>query len=1060
MEGTLFILTPQEFCRMKRLIILLLYGFSLSISLVNAQSTNATLSGGVTDPAGTFIVGAEIDIANDTTGVVYSAKTNSSGIYYLSVLPPGQYHVQVSKIGFKTLIKPDVVLNVQSALSLNFSLPVGATSESITVDAASSTINTINASVSTVVDRQFVESMPLNGRSFQSLETLVPGTSLIPSKGVGQGGEITVNGQRTEANYFTVDGVSVNTGVNATNQAGSGAGFSGSVPGETALGTTQSLVSIDDLQEFRVTTSTYSAEYGRTPGGQFSFVTRSGTNTPHGSLYDYFRNDALDANNWFNDNTVPATRKTAERQNDFGGTFGGPVWIPRLYQGQDKTFFFFSYEGLRLMTPHAAVVTSVPDSALRTTAPAALQPVLNAFPIANGAELGSGLASFNEAYSAPSKLDSTSLRMDHHFGDNANAFVRYSYSPSNATNRYAGNLAETTSSAFDSQPITLGIDNNFGPHRANEFRLNFTSLKGSNNYAFTDFGGATPFPLSTVPGPNGGSLPSHSQLLVALSFGNYPSINYAPLPISQQQWNVTDSFSKQLGVHALKFGVDYRRLSTEPKPATFWETVVFTSESQVLSNTAASASVRTSAAIPSEPIYTNISLFAQDEWRVTSRLNASLGLRWELNPPPGDGYGNIPYTLAETSNLATATVAPKGTPLWHTTYNNFAPRIGLAYQARQQQGYETVLRSGFGVFYDTGNTLGSQGISGLGYAATETLTKVSFPLSGSETTLPAASIAPPYNGTIYAFPADLKLPYTLQWNAAVEQSIGEKQTLTLTYLGSGGHRLLAEYIYYPNQLGNQNFAASGAVYLTQNQASSGYNALQIQYNRRLSQGLQALASYTWSHSLDNNSINGANNEGLLRGNSDFDIRNNFQAAITYDVPLHLNEAVLHSLTEAWSLDTRISARSALPIDAYSGYTPLADGFQQYVRADMVPGVPIYLNVPGAPGGRIINVKAFTAPASGYLGDEPRNFLRGFASWQADFAIRREFPLPGKSHLQFRAEAFNLSNHPNFGAIYSNLSSTTQFGYAYNTLNSQLGGLNSLYQMGGPRSLQMALKVIF
>jgi len=463
---------------MKRLIILLLYGFCLSISQVNAQSTNATLSGGVTDPAGTFIVGAEIDIANDTTGVVYSAKTNSSGIYYLSVLPPGQYHVQVSKIGFKTLIKPDVVLNVQSALSLNFSLPVGATSESITVDAASSTINTINASVSTVVDRQFVESMPLNGRSFQSLETLVPGTSLIPSKGVGQGGEITVNGQRTEANYFTVDGVSVNTGVNATNQAGSGAGFSGSVPGETALGTTQSLVSIDDLQEFRVTTSTYSAEYGRTPGGQFSFVTRSGTNTPHGSLYDYFRNDALDANNWFNDTTVPATRKTAERQNDFGGTFGGPVWIPRLYQGQDKTFFFFSYEGLRLMTPHAAVVTSVPDSALRTTAPAALQPVLNAFPIANGAELGSGLASFNEAYSAPSKLDSTSLRMDHHFGDNANAFVRYSYSPSNATNRYAGNLAETTSSAFDSQPITLGIDNNFGPHRANEFRLNFTSLKG------------------------------------------------------------------------------------------------------------------------------------------------------------------------------------------------------------------------------------------------------------------------------------------------------------------------------------------------------------------------------------------------------------------------------------------------------------------------------------------------------------------------------------------------------------------------------------------------------
>ena len=180
----------------------------------------------------------------------------------------------------------------------------------------------------------------------------------------------------------------------------------------------------------------------------------------------------------------------------------------------------------------------------------------------------------------------------------------------------------------------------------------------------------------------------------------------------------------------------------------------------------------------------------------------------------------------------------------------------------------------------------------------------------------------------------------------------------------------------------------------------------------------------------------------------------------YIMRCSVNEKVLQLLTEAWSLDTRISARSALPIDAYSGYTPLADGFQQYVRADMVSDVPVYLKVPSAPGGRVINVKAFTTPASGYLGDEPRNFLRGFASWQADFAIRREFPLPGKSHLQFRAEAFNLSNHPNFGAIYSNLSSATQFGYAYNTLNSQLGGLNSLYQMGGPRSLQLALKVIF
>src|ERR1700722_2097554 len=196
MEGTQFILTLLGFRHMKRLTCSLLCGFCISISLANAQSTDATLSGGVTDPAGTFIVGAEIDIANDTTGVVYTTKTNSSGIYYLSILPPGHYHVQVSKIGFKTLIKPDVVLNVQSALSLNFTLPVGATSESITVEAGTSRVNTSDASVSSVVDEKFVANIPLNGRSFQDLIAMTPGVvtqSPQASSVLGYNGDFSVN---------------------------------------------------------------------------------------------------------------------------------------------------------------------------------------------------------------------------------------------------------------------------------------------------------------------------------------------------------------------------------------------------------------------------------------------------------------------------------------------------------------------------------------------------------------------------------------------------------------------------------------------------------------------------------------------------------------------------------------------------------------------------------------------------------------------------------------------------------------------------------------------------
>src|SRR5580692_328741 len=269
-----------------------------------SQSTDATLSGGVTDPSGNFILGADVQVANDATGIVYSARTNGSGMYLVPILPPGHYHVQVSKPGFKTIIKADVVLNVESAVALNFILPIGATSESVTVDASSSPMNTTDASVSTVVDRKFVENLPLNGRSFQDLISMTPGVvTQSPQSAlqvVGVGGDFSVNGQRTQSNYYTVDGVTANTG--SGNGGGVGeAASGGTLGGSTALGTTQTLISVDALQEFRVQSSTYSAEFGHSPGGQFALVTRSGTNRFHGSAFNYLRNNYFDANDWFND---------------------------------------------------------------------------------------------------------------------------------------------------------------------------------------------------------------------------------------------------------------------------------------------------------------------------------------------------------------------------------------------------------------------------------------------------------------------------------------------------------------------------------------------------------------------------------------------------------------------------------------------------------------------------------------------------------------------------------------------------------------------------------------
>ncbi len=295
-----------------------------------AQSPNGTINGLVLDPSGRPITGAGILIVNDATRVQYPGKTNDEGIYVLPDLPPGPYRIQVSKIGFKTIIKPDIVLNVQDALSINFTLQVGAFSKTVTVEGGAPPLDTESPAVSTVVDRQFAANLPMNGRSFQSLIELTPGVVVTPSNPFDSG-QFSVNGQRTASNYWMLDGVSANIGVSSTSFAGNG--VAGSLPSFSVLGGTNSLVSVDALQEFRIQTSTYAPEFGRTPGGQISIVTRSGTNDFHGTVFDYLRNDVFDANNWFADqNGLP---KPEERQNDFRWNVERPD-----HQGQNVLFLF------------------------------------------------------------------------------------------------------------------------------------------------------------------------------------------------------------------------------------------------------------------------------------------------------------------------------------------------------------------------------------------------------------------------------------------------------------------------------------------------------------------------------------------------------------------------------------------------------------------------------------------------------------------------------------------------------------------------------------------------
>jgi len=1036
-----------------------------STSLSFAEAGSATLSVHISDSSGAVIVSAGVVVRNTDTNQEQRSNSGTSGTTNFPFLKPGHYALLVTKVGFEQIAVDRITLNVGDDKLLNLVLRVGSSSQSVTVDGSGLTINTTDASVSTIIDRTFVENMPLNGRSFQSLMTLAPGVAQVPppsnvpvGNNVGVNGEIVVNGQRTEGNYFTVDGVSANTGVSVA-QFGGGAGPAGAVAGNTALGSTQSLASIEDLQEFRATTSTYSAEYGRTPGGQFSLITRAGTKRLHGGAFDYLRNDAMDANNWFND--YYGYPKGKERQNDFGGTLGGPLRIPRIYDQQDKTFFFFSYEGLRLDTPQAATPTAVPDQTLRETSPSAIQPILNSFPIPNGGEdgLNDGFAYYIEAVSYPASLDNTSLRIDHNFGDNFKIFGRYANTPSNTTS-YTAAVKETSSR--NNHVLTLGSTNVLSTRQTNELRFNITQSDAATVFTSTSLGGATPFSLSSIPGPTGNGFPSQgAELYIAFDFGSFPTFTLENTPARQRQLNVTDSYTWALAHHTIKFGIDWRRLGTTLVPLNPQEASIFTSASQILTNTPAESVVQSQASSNVEPVYLNFSSFVQDDWKVSERLSLSFGLRWDINPAPHSRQGPSPYTVTQLSDLATTQLAPAGTPLWRTDWIGLAPRVGVAYKLRRDPTYTTVLRTGFGLFYDMGNTLGSQGYSGVGFGTSAIFLGAPFPLTSGQLALPPPSVAAPYNASVYGFDPNLKLPYSLQYNLALEQAIGTNQSVTINYVGSGGRRLLTSLSTEPAQLGNPNFTPFGSLTVTQGRAASSYNSLQVKYQRGLGHGVQALASYTWSRAIDDASSNLGITK-LLRADSDFDIRNNLQAALTYDLPKVATKGVVSSLLSDWGVDIRLEARSAVPVDILGPeiINPETGQYLTY-QPNRVEGQPVYLHGHQYPGKRIINYNAFEAAPTGEQGDLPRNFARAFNAVQVDAALRRDFTLSDQFHLQFRGEAFNISNHPNFGAIYNVLGyGPSFFGYSYSTLNGSLGGLNPLYQSGGPRSLQASLRLSF
>jgi hypothetical protein len=898
-----------------------------------------------------------------------------------------------------------------------------------------------------VIDRNFVDQLPVNGRSCNTRLQLTPGVVITgaPFGVASSPGQFSIAGQRTNANSFSVDGVSANFGVGPTANIGSSG--TGSAQAFSALGGTSSLVSVDDLEEFRVETSSFAPEFGRSPGGQVILTTRSGTNNFHGGLFEYFRNEVLDANDWFANQA--GKPRAPERHNDFGGFVGGPIF-------KDKTFFFFSYEGARLRVPQTNVVP-VPSQYARTTAPTELMPYLEVYPRPDDSSVTPGVftSPFTGVYSNQATLNASSIRVDQKFSNKLSIFGRYNYAPSQTVSRL-GSLSDVETLSTDTQTLTLGLNMSLSPTVTNMLRGNYSTQSAGTSDVLDKFGGAIPIDPTLLLG----ALPLSSNSAF-FQIGDTTDFDVGlGAQNRSKQMNFVDDLAITVGTHQLKFGGDYRAIFLNTTPSRNTPNYLIDDVQDFISGPTAGVvpTFSTATSLPAKILAQAFSLYGQDTWKATPRLTLTYGVRWELAPAPSGRGDTKLASWANTNDFSALALAPIGTPIWRTTYTNFAPRVGIAYSLTEKSDF--VIRAGFGFFYDT--AAGQVGSVAISYpnSAFAFPPPITLPVSDLTPYLPTISLDPPYPSA-QGFVNNLRLPRSYQWNVAVEKSFRGKQVISATFVGQAGRELLRlEGLLQPNSNFSDFFSLSG------NTAYSNYDALQVQYRRPLSGRLQVLLGYTWSHSLDNVSDDGlqSTSHTVISGakdysNSSFDVRHSFSGAATLLLPSAGKSGLLPVVSRDWSLNAVVVARSGFPFNAVAlGGGP---GGIALRRPDLVAGQTAWIPDPAAAGGKSVNPDAFAFPPPGVQGSEPRNDIPGFGLVQADLSVARKFAITDHVNLQFKAEAFNALNHPNFtnprALFFSSggiLLSSTQM------LNGGLGGLNALFQEGGPRSLQLSLRLTF
>jgi hypothetical protein len=990
-----------------------------------AQLDTGSIVGTVHDKSGAVVSGATVKITNTKTGRTWEAKSGSVGEYSVQGLPVGPYKVEVAQQGFKTEVVSNIILHPAESPRADLTLDIGSTGETVNVSADAATVNTTTSESGATIDSKSVSNLPLNGRDFTSLIALVPG-----SVTTGQFGQNSLGGFETSLAGVNVllDGTdATRIDVNATS---------------TQLGRQESRISrtsVDAIQEFKVLSGVYSAEYGRSSGDVVNVITKSGGNVVHGTAFEYFRNDAMDAKNYF------STKDTPLRLNQFGGNLGGPI-------KKDKLFFFVNYEGVRqtVDTPSFAFVYT---DATRALAVPSMQPVMDAIPHANRpgpvtvtdstgtTVVRNDLAYFDGNLENTLREDTGSIKLDYNASQKDTFSLRYDIADSFTSTQYGFATDQVSPSNSRNHLAKITWNHTFNPNVLNEFGV------ALNRPQTDSLGGGGDFPIFQCPFFFGfGCVASNS---IGLTPGPALFSNRRP----QHSIQYLDTVSWVKGRQQFRFGFDIRKNVTHDAldPQKF---LAYLSISDFLNNNGFSVSTLGHTMVGVEN--TNFGGFIQDDIRLTSRLTVNLGLRYEYNSVlKGDQIGNF--------DVPTLKLLPQGAALYQPDRNNFAPRIGFSWDPFGTG--KTVVRAGAGIFYNPLLTGAALSLAGnyqqsfsvnifdllFGVRSCTPAFNIAYPLPAS---LPTCT--PPLPASVNALDQNMRDTYSGHWSLGIQQEVLKDTVMELNYVGNRGIKLPAGAAYAGLELNYDAFGGPnhlspnfGNIRRLGNFLDSNYSALQASVRRRVANGLTLDANYTWSHELDDavNILLGAyQNSADVHGDyasGDIDVRHNFTLGAVYDVPAA--HFMPRRLAEGWQVSTLFQTRSGLPVNIANSAPFL--GIDQ-LRPDLVPGVSIQGS--GAPN-NILNRGAFTAAALGY-GNVPRNAGRGPGFAQVDLGISKLTKINEKVGVQFIGQMFNLLNHPNF-ANPSGYLDDLNFGRSTSTVGTHVG-------TGTSRQAQLALKVIF